>query len=78
MLESVNESSINMEEERLDICKKCGIYNAAQEKCSSILYINPETNDVSLVEKEGYIKGCGCYIPTKIKRESNHCPAKKW
>ena len=29
MLENVNESSINMEEERLEICKKCGIYNAA-------------------------------------------------
>ena len=46
--------------------------------CSSILYINPETNDVSIIKKEGYIKGCGCWIPGKVKREQNHCPAKKW
>ena len=67
-----------MVEERLNICKKCGIYNTSEEKCSSILYINPETNNVSLMKKDGYYKGCGCVIPIKVKRGSNHCPAHKW
>ena len=67
-----------MEEERLEICKKCGIYNAAQEKCSSILYINPETNDVSIHKKEGYFKGCNCYIPRKVLNAKAKCPAGKW
>ncbi len=67
-----------MEEERLAICEKCGIYNCMRNLCSSSLYINPDNNTVSDTKKKGYIKGCGCYIPTKIKRESNHCPANKW
>lgn len=67
-----------MEEERLNICYKCGIYNPHQEKCSSLLYINPYTNDVSIEPKKDYIKGCGCFVPTKVKRPQNHCPAKKW
>lgn len=76
--ENVKKLNINMVEERLNICRKCGIYNTSEEKCSSILYINPDTNNVSLMKKDGYYKGCGCYCPTKAKRESNHCPAKKW
>jgi hypothetical protein len=78
VLENGKELNTNMEEERKAICKVCGIFNSAEEKCSSILYINPDTNDVSITEKEGYIKGCGCWIPSKVKRESNHCPAHKW
>lgn len=78
VLEKEKELNINMIEERIAICKVCAIYNAAQEKCSNILYLNPENNDVSLTPKDGYIKGCGCYIPTKVKRETNHCPAHKW
>ena len=79
--ENVNVLSINMEDfqkARLEICQACPIYNVTQEKCSSILYLNPETNEVSVIKREGFIKGCSCYIPTKIKRESNHCPANKW
>lgn len=78
MLEKDRKSNTKMIEERLSICKKCGIYNTSQEMCSSILYINPETNDVSLYQKDGYFKGCGCYCPMKAKRGTNHCPAGKW
>jgi hypothetical protein len=67
-----------MEEERLKICRACSIYNSIKEQCSSILYVNPENNDISLMEKPGYFKGCGCFVPSKVKRESNHCPAGKW
>ena len=67
-----------MQEERFSICRKCGIFNVSKETCNEFLYINPKNNDISTQQKDGYIKGCGCYIPTKIKRESNHCPANKW
>lgn len=73
-----NENESNIEEKRFSICEKCGIYNVGKNMCNSSLYINPETNQVSDVFKKGYIKGCGCYIPTKIKKDYNHCPAHKW
>lgn len=66
------------QEERLKICKNCGIYSSSNTTCNSSLYVNPENNDVSSTAKPGYIKGCGCFIPNKIKRETNHCPANKW
>lgn len=78
MLENGNVQNTNMEEERLAICEKCGIYNKTQNKCSSALYIDPKTNNVSSKLKDGYVRGCGCYIPVKIKKEFNHCPANKW
>jgi hypothetical protein len=42
------------------------------------LYINPETNKVSTTPKEGYIKGCNCYIPRKVLKINAKCPARKW
>lgn len=78
------ELSIDMEEYRLSICHNCGIFNAMRDQCNSHLAINPDTNEVCGVGsdgkplRKGYTKGCGCYIPSKVKNESNHCPAKKW
>lgn len=64
--------------ERLDICKRCPICDTNNWICNPRLWLNPETNDVSVQAKKGYIKGCGCALLTKIKKESSHCPAKKW
>lgn len=50
---------------RLSICKTCPLY--ANDICSSYLYLNPRTNDVSTEPKQGYYKGCGCKISIKIK-----------
>lgn len=63
---------------RLNICKHCGIYDSERQLCNGSLYINPDTNDVSIKPKSGYIKGCGCYIPRKVLKEASRCPAGKW
>jgi hypothetical protein len=63
---------------RLKICEHCGIYDSTRKICNGSLYINPETNDVSINKKEGYIKGCDCYIPRKVLNAQAKCPAGKW
>ena len=42
------------------------------------MFINPETNDVAIKPKTGYIKGCDCYIPRKVLYAKAKCPAGKW
>ena len=49
-----------------------------QQLCNGDLYINPNTNDVSIKKKDGYIKGCSCYIPRKVLNAKAKCPAGKW
>ena len=63
---------------RLKICEHCGIYDSMRKICNGSLYINPETNDVSINKKEGYIKGCNCYIPRKVLNAQAKCPSGKW
>ena len=60
---------------RLSICEHCGIYDPERKLCNGDLYINPETNDVSIEKKDGYIKGCSCYIPRKVLNAKAKCPA---
>ena len=63
---------------RLKICEHCGIYDLERKLCNGDLYINPETNDVSIKPKVGYVKGCSCYIPRKVLNAQAKCPAGKW
>lgn len=63
---------------RLSICEHCGIYDPERKLCNGDLYINPNTNDVSIKKKDGYIKGCSCYIPRKVLNAKAKCPAGKW
>jgi hypothetical protein len=63
---------------RLKICQNCGIYDSINKVCNGSLYVNPETNDVSVKPKQGYFKGCSCYIPRKVLKEAAKCPAGKW
>ena len=63
---------------RLKICEHCGIYDPERKLCNGDLFINPETNDVSISKKEGYFKGCNCYIPRKVLNTKAKCPAGKW
>lgn len=63
---------------RLSICEHCGIYDTERKLCNGDLYINPKTNDVSIKKKDGYIKGCSCYIPRKVLNAKAKCPAGKW
>ena len=64
--------------ERTIICRKCPICDNVTEMCNAGLYLNPETNDVSVYPKEGYIKGCGCHLKWKIANIKSKCPAEKW
>ena len=63
---------------RTKICRACAICDTENELCNSKLYLNPDTNDVSITPKEGYIKGCGCLLKYKIPNSNKRCPAKKW
>lgn len=65
--------------ERKKICYECPIFSRnLGGQCDHNLWLNPDTNDVSLVEKEGYFKGCGCIINSKTRAKSAKCPAGKW
>ena len=48
-------------EERLEICKKCPIYSL-DGRCNSRLWLNPNTNEVSIYQRPGFIRGCNCII----------------
>lgn len=65
-------------ENRWKICRHCPICNQEDAICNGQLYLNPETNDISVSPKEGYIKGCGCLLKMKIPNAKKHCPANKW
>ena len=63
---------------RLRICEMCGIYDSVRKLCNGDLFINPNNNDVSIIAKPGYVKGCSCYIPRKVLNADAKCPAGKW
>ena len=65
-------------EERKNICFMCPIYDARKQRCNPKLWINPDTNEVSITPKAGFIRGCGCFIMVKMKNLNNHCIAGKW
>lgn len=63
---------------RTKICRRCPICDTENEMCNAHLYLNPDNNDVSIIPKAGYIKGCGCHLKYKIKNKKSFCPAGKW
>jgi hypothetical protein len=70
----------NLQIERLKVCEKCPLLKRTflGLVCNSNLYLNPETNDVSDVEKENYVNGCGCRLSAKTSGPQSKCPANKW
>lgn len=65
-------------EQRIELCKKCPIYNPQRGTCNSKLYLNPETDEVSTRPLIGYVRGCGCLISVKTKNPNSSCVAGKW
>lgn len=64
---------------RINICKKCPIYSPRMGGiCNSKLWINPETDDVSLEPLDGYVRGCGCRLQAKTTLPDANCVANKW
>ena len=69
----------NYVEMRLNICKKCPIYSTKLGGiCNDRLWLNPETNDISMKERDGYVRGCGCRLPAKTTLPDAKCVAGKW
>ena len=66
-------------EKRIAICYKCPLYSTRfGGQCNSKLWLNPETGDVSIEQKDGYKKGCGCILKSKVAATNSKCPAGKW
>lgn len=78
----VNEAlNINedLSKERLKICYECPLYSdKLGGLCNNKLWLNKKTGDVSLYQKDGYIRGCGCVLDRKVKNINSKCPAGKW
>lgn len=69
----------DISEGRLKICKDCPLYlESLGGICNRKLWLNPETEDVSIEEKDGYVRGCNCRLRAKTKLANAKCPAGKW
>ena len=67
--------------DRMNICKNCRLYRVDSivgPVCSSGLYLNPLSDEVSKEPLPGYIKGCGCLLNSKTRVRDAKCPTKKW
>lgn len=73
MNKSVNE---HLSSTRLQICASCPLN--LKGICTSKLYLNPLTSDISVRQKPGYISGCGCLLSSKVKIPDEKCPVGKW
>ena len=74
---------LNINEElsksRLKICYRCPLYSKRLGGiCNNRLWLNPNTGDISVNKKEGYIRGCGCALKYKTNNRDEQCPAGKW
>jgi hypothetical protein len=70
---------LQIQRERLSICKKCKFYNATFGTCGTPIVgnnINAEENDVTYYKEK--IKLCGCFMDIKTKFRFASCPAHKW
>ena len=69
----------NMYQVRMNICRKCPLFlNELGGICNSRLYLDPNTEDVSTIKMDGYVKGCGCRLSAKTRLSGSKCPANKW
>lgn len=65
--------------ERMKICLKCPLYSPKLGGlCNNKLYIDPNTNDVSVYPKDGYVRGCGCRLKAKTSALNAKCIIGKW
>ena len=73
-------SNADIARARMRICKECPIRKDSflGYLCSSKLWLNPKTGDVSTEEKDGYKCGCGCRLSAKVRDLDSVCPAGKW
>jgi len=64
---------------RMKICRACPLFSRRfGGLCNNRLYFNPDTKDISLSKKEGYINGCGCRMLAKTRIPTAKCVLNKW
>jgi len=70
----------DLKEERIKICNSCPIksYSVFGDVCNKKLFLNPKTNEVSKINKDGFYHGCGCVIDAAVRVKFKQCPAGKW
>lgn len=69
----------DISKERLQICYSCPLYSQKLGGiCNNKLWLNPLTGDISIEQKEGYKRGCGCRLLAKTRLPNAHCPLNKW
>lgn len=70
----------SLSEHRLEICRECPLcYDSAIGLlCNRYKWISKETGDVSLVPREGYVRGCGCRLDAKTRNEDDSCIIGRW
>ena len=67
-------------EERLAICKKCPLCRITDMglKCDDRKWISKDGSQASFFKKDGWVRGCGCYLIQKTKNPNNHCIINLW
>lgn len=70
----------NISKTRLAICEKCPLYKQtiAGPLCNNKIWIDIKTGDISLTNKQGYKRGCGCRLLAKTTLSYASCPIGKW
>ena len=64
---------------RLKICYSCPLYSSKLGgTCNNKLWLNANTGDVSMENKSGYKRGCGCRLLAKTRLSNAICPVGKW
>lgn len=69
----------DIQTERLKICQMCPLFlNKLGGICNSKLWLNPNTNQISTKQKDGFKRGCGCRLQAKTSLPNAKCPLGKW
>ena len=69
----------NLSNNRLKICYSCPLYSSKLGgTCNNKLWLNVNTGDVSMENKSGYKRGCGCRLLAKTRLPNAICPVGKW
>jgi hypothetical protein len=84
ILEGTLNNVLNREEalssKRMEECMKCDLIidTPFGYVCDYKMYINPKTKETSIVDRPGYVKGCGCILNSKTRVKEASCPGNKW
>lgn len=69
----------DLSQNRLKICYSCPLYTTKLGgMCNNKLWLNVNTGDVSMENKQGYKRGCGCRLLSKTRLSNAVCPVGKW